>query len=298
MKFFNVKDASTEELRELQYKELEILKKFKKIADQNNISFFISGGTLIGAARSGGFIPWDDDIDVMMWRSDYERLYSLRNDIFKDTSLVLNRTDKKINQHLTGMTLKDSKTVFINHHSLYEKGLTQSIGFDIMPLDYRPVGKFKSYLQVFWGAMFSLYNANRLPDHQGRFVRAVATVPLKIVPDNLKFRLWKFAEKRMIQLGNPLSDEAVELGVGIKALKRHIKSKWFSRTKLMKFEDVEMPVPVGYKEYLNAVVGDYMKMPPKETRIPKHNTVLVDTKVSYSDKLRLNLIAEMESDNG
>lgn len=290
MRFENVQYATTEELIALQQSELKVLKQFKQLMDQNGMSFFLSGGTLIGSLRNNGFIPWDDDIDVMMWRDDYERFYENSKKILQGTNLILGRTDEFSNQHLTGMTLKDTKTTFINKHSLLEKDVIHSIGIDIMPLDYRPVGRIRAFEQMFWAIIFSLYNADRLPDHQGKVIRYFSVLPLKIFPKKIKYKIWKFAELRMVKLGQKESQEAVELGVGLKPLTRNLKSKWFSKTILRKFEGVEMPVPVGYEEYLGAVVGNFLELPPKSDQKPKHNTVLVDTDVPYSDDLRLSVI--------
>lgn len=295
MRIENVKDATPEQIRELQLKQLEILKAFKALMDRHGLTFYLLGGTMIGAVRNHGFVPWDDDVDVIMPRKDYELLYSNRETWLKGTDYNLVRTDSVQNQHITGMSFKDTRTTFINQHSVHEQ-IQHSIGIDVNPLDFRPVGKFKRYEQMVLGAIFSLFNANRLPDHQGTLLRLLASVPLRILPEKIKVTIWMWAEKRMVSLGNLDSGEVVELGVGFSALKRLVRASWFDHPVLVDFEDTKMPVPNGYDEYLTAVVGNYMAYPPEATRVAKHRTYLIDTEKAYSNQQRMNIEQKVRHD--
>lgn len=291
MRFENVKDATPDELRQLQLKELDILKRVDRVLKEHNLPFYIIGGTLIGALRDHGFIPWDDDIDIMMFRNDFEMLFE-HQEWFDNTDLLMFRSNKTVNQHLTGMTVKDTKTTFINKHSVHEN-LQHSISIDIMPLDYRPVGKFKEYLQMFYAALFSLYNADRMPDHQGKTLRILSWLPLKLVfSRNMKYKIWSWAERKMVALDDPASGEIVELGVGLKSLKRRLPTYYFEGTVNVTFEDTTLPAPIEYDKYLRSIVGDYMSLPPKETRKPKHNTYLVDTDEPYNNNMREKFISK------
>ena len=101
----------------LQAKSLEIFMYFQKICKENNLRYWVGGGTLIGALRHQGFIPWDDDIDVFMPRPDYEKFYSLWNQVGDLNHYALCRTTKEKNIHQTDMQLVDLTTTFINRHS-------------------------------------------------------------------------------------------------------------------------------------------------------------------------------------
>ena len=88
-KLIYLKDVSPEELRRWQLKILDILVYFKDFCEKHNLTFYLSYGTMLGAVRHNGFIPWDDDIDVSMPREDYDKLYDLwRNMPIKPDSLV------------------------------------------------------------------------------------------------------------------------------------------------------------------------------------------------------------------
>lgn len=285
MRFNNVQNADPDQIRALQLKELEILKKLKKICYEHHLRFFLIGGTLIGALRNHGFIPWDDDVDVMMMRDDFETL-SAHPEWFEDVNLIMQRSNEEINQHLTGIELKDPNTTFINKHSVNED-IQHSIAIDILPLDYRPVGSLKKTKQILYSMIYSLYNADRVPDHQGAFLKIPSYVLLKAVPNRkLKYRIWSWAQKKMITLDDKNSREVVELSCGFKALFRYVDAAWFESSLEVKFEGELFPIPIGYDEYLTSIFGDYMKLPPKEDQVAKHNTLLVDTEVPYEKSMR------------
>lgn len=292
MRIGNIKKATPEQIRTLQLRELEILEELQKILKKHNLNFYIIGGTLIGAVRNSSFIPWDDDIDIIMKRKDFETFYKHRKEWLQGTQFLLEKSNDKINQHLTGMMFKDKNTTFINQHSVNED-IQHSMSIDINPLDYRPIGKFKRKLQIFYAVIFSLYNADRIPDHQGKLLRYLAYLPLKVVPSRrIKYKIWSWAERKMIALGDPKSEEVVELGVGYKALFRYDNAKWFEKSVPVKFEKLTLPAPIGYDEYLRAVVGDYNSLPPKESRVPKHKTYLIDTEVPYDKRMRQKFLGE------
>lgn len=293
MRIKNIKDATPEEIRQIQLRELEILKSLKEVLDKHDLPFFIIGGTLIGAIRDKGFVPWDDDIDLMMMREDFETFYA-HPEWLEGTNFLLQRSNAKVNQHLTGMTFKDRTTTFINKHSVHES-IMHSMFIDIMPLDYRPVGKFKRNLQIFYAMLFSLYNADRMPDHQGKLLRTLSWLPLKLVPGRAaKYKIWSWAQRKMVQLDDPASNEVVELGVGLKSLRRKVPAAYFKETVEIPFEDMTVTAPVGYDKYLRSVFGDYMQAPSKETQKPKHNTYLVDTEMPYNDAIREKILKEID----
>ena len=118
MKIKNVKTASREEIKALQAVELNILNQLKDVLEKHGLRFFLLGGTMIGAVRNGGFVPWDDDVDVIMFRDDYELFFNNQEEWLKDTDLVLVRSNAEVSQHTTGMNLKDKTTTFINKHSV------------------------------------------------------------------------------------------------------------------------------------------------------------------------------------
>ena len=95
--YFNISDMSKEEFRRLQLKVLDTLLYFDAFCKEHHLRYYLAGGTLIGALRGGGFIPWDEDIDVHMPRPDYEKLPKLWNiffyiSLFYKSSVIIHYT--------------------------------------------------------------------------------------------------------------------------------------------------------------------------------------------------------------
>ena len=127
------------QLRELQLKSLETLKEFIKFCDDNFLTYYLIGGCLIGAVRSGGFLPWDDDIDVFMPRSDYERLWQMWD---SSGRFKLLRTTENVYTRSQFMTLCDTETTCVRELTK-DLPIPQGITMDIIPLDGCPLSRIK-----------------------------------------------------------------------------------------------------------------------------------------------------------
>lgn len=281
MKIKNLQNASNKEIVLLQNKSYEILCYFKNFCEAHGLKFFLAGGTLIGAVRHAGFIPWDDDIDVFMLRDDYEKLAILWGKYADVNRYSYCRTNNKENYHNTGASIRDNNTTFINRHSVNDD-INHGLQIDILPLDYVPSNKLECILQRFWAMIFSLYNAQRLPDRQGNIVRILSDVLLKVIPNKkIRFFIWNEAEQRMCKYKKEDSQGIVELTSGLKAMKRIFSFEIFDSVIYKKFVNEEMPIMTGYDEYLKKVWGDYMRLPPLSEQVAKHNTVFIDLDNSY-----------------
>ena len=161
----------------LQEKSLEIFKYFQKICKENNLRYWVGGGTLIGALRHQGFIPWDDDIDVFMPRPDYEKFYQIWNQVGDLEHYALRRTTREKNIHQTDMQLVDLTTTFINRHSVNED-ILHGVSVDIMPFEGCPEGKLARGMQIYHSVLYSIFNVQRLPDHQGGLLRFATSIVL------------------------------------------------------------------------------------------------------------------------
>lgn len=111
-RFFKMLPPATDELREYQLKNLELLKKLNKICKENNLFFWLEGGTLLGAVRHSGFIPWDDDIDVNMWQKDMD---ILKNILSKDGEIIFrNKFNFYLNCIVPGIEYKDDRIGWVD----------------------------------------------------------------------------------------------------------------------------------------------------------------------------------------
>ena len=261
--------------RQLQLKSLEILKYFQKICQENHLRYWGGGGTCIGALRHQGFIPWDDDIDIFMPRPDYEKLYEIWDQVADTQRYALCRTDREQNNHQTDMQLVDLNTTFINRHSVNED-IKHGVSVDIMPFEGCPKSKIKQAFQIYHSVIYSVYNVQRLPDHQGKFLRTMTKLALDLVPNpDKRYAMWKKHEKLMAKYDFDSAEIAKETVTSFRALFYNYPRSYFE-TKEVPFEDTTIQIPVGADPYLRRIFGDYMSWPPEEQRVAKHDIVYLN----------------------
>ena len=272
---------SKKELRNLQLKNLEIFKVLKKFCEDNKLTIYFCGGCCIGTIRNQGFIPWDDDIDVFMPRDDYEKLkkmWKVKGDV-KNYELVIPSKDN-FTRNLF-ITFNDNNTTFIKTHQA-DLSMNLGIPIDILPLDGCPKSRVKRMIQKFWALLYSIYCAQMAPKNHGKIVTLVGKIMLLIIPiKSLRWKIVKLAEKRMTRYKISDCDYITELCSGPKAMQREYKKEWFEYAIYKEFEGELMPIPVGYDSYLKMAFGNYMKLPPKEKRVPEHDVIYCDLENSY-----------------
>lgn len=266
------------EIRNLQLKSLDILLYFKKFCETHKLTFYLCGGCCIGAVRHQGFIPWDDDVDVFMPREDYEKLPKLWEKYADKHRYSCNRTtkDKFMGNIMT--TITDNNTKVIRPWQEGKDG-HKGVMMDILPLDgCAPTGT-KRKIQMLWSMIFSLYCSRIVPVNHGKIVSFISRILLFLIPsDNLKYKIWKFAENQMSKYKISDSKFITELCAGPHYMKNEYPQEIFSGVIYKSFENYLMPLPAGYDSYLRIAFGNYMKLPPKEKQIPHHDIVYLNLK--------------------
>lgn len=270
-----------EPTKQLQNKLLEILLYYDDFCKKNSLKYYLCGGGLIGAVRHKGFIPWDDDIDVFMPRPDYERLAKLWNRKADTSKYLYCRTDKNHVYHDAGASIRDINTTQINRHSVNED-ICQGIALEIMPVDGCPHSKIRRFFQLYHAFVFSLFNVQRLPDNKGGAIRFASGVILGIFKNpTIRYKIWKRAERQMSRYKWDECEEVTELIGAIHGmLLRHPRVD-FDKVVYKEFEGYQIPVMAGYDRYLKLIWGDYMKLPPVEKRVAKHDVVYLSTTEPY-----------------
>ena len=268
-------DFSPEELRRTQLKQLEMYQYFKKFCEKNSITFFFCGGCCIGTLRHGGFIPWDDDIDVFMPRSDYEKFYRLWNEKESGERFELLRTTP---ERITGnlfMTLVDKSTTCVKP---YQKELDIPHGYplDILPLDACPDG-FSRKLQKLNALFYSLFCAQQVPTNHGGLISLAAKILLGVFRGkSIRAKLWQYFERQMTKYKLEDCEKITELCSGPHYMQKEYPKEAFASAVYKPFESIDSPIPVGYDAYLEMAFGDYMTLPPKEKQKPHHDTLFSD----------------------
>lgn len=255
-------------IRKVQLIQLEILKEFDRICRKHNLKYILTGGTLIGAIRHNGFIPWDDDIDVVMLRKDYEaflKIYEKEINKEKFYFQSIENNDKVI-QFFAKIKRKNS--VYAEPYSslpIEEQG----IWIDIFPADNTSDNKFIAKLLMIKVCLLKpiLYFKT------GNNISA-KDLPRKIVLKLLKFyshftSIEKTKKKiiRISKIYNNKNTNTVAIYGGIRFTKEIIDKSYLLNITEHTFEDSKFYIPKDYDLLLKHFYGDYMKIPPENERI-------------------------------
>ena len=267
----NVIKLSPEQLKELQHAQLDMLKFFKQFCEENNITFYFIGGGLIGALRNGGFIPWDDDLDLLLPREDYERLCTLWQEKYPDGRYRLLRTNGKMFTGNIFATVTDTNHTLVKANQT-DVDIPHGLVFDVFPLDVCPDSRFARKMQFFWTLIYSLFLAQVVPENHGGVVAFGSRLLLGIFRGKkIREKLWRKAEKHMTKYKRSENKCMTELCSGPHWMKVEYPKHIYDGIDHVTFEGIELPVASGYKEYLEIVFGDYMTPPPEDKRVPHHD---------------------------
>ena len=252
--------------KEIQANCLEILREFDAFAKAHNLRYFMSGGTLLGAVRHKGFIPWDDDVDLMMPRADYERLLSE----YEDGRYILSSCDKDPTYYTPFARLWDSHTTLEWHN---DTNRPIGIFIDIFPIDGYPANELyaKLYLRVvkYQRLIVSLASKEYIrTNERHRLAKECLSLLHRRSPNYYARKMNAFVRRKTIENSR---------FAGVTTTKGHILRERnprvvFDDVIYMEFEGMKLPAPVGYDAYLRQLyAGDYMQLPPEDKRVSKHN---------------------------
>lgn len=268
--------------------ELDMLDEVDRICKKYGLTYFLVHGSLLGAVRHKGFIPWDDDLDIAMFRTDYDRFLEVATKELKEPlSLHTPMTEKDI--FWGGFArIRNSQTTGIESKELGHKG-NLGIWIDLLPLD-KCTQNEKNFLKK----QRRIKHCHRLlyaKIYGGEFNAFLGMRPWKWRAYRLLAacyshdRLCRMLEKAMNLYTAAESDE-VAFFTGYDKHRR-LNSRDFADTALLEFEHRKVPVPMGYENYLFMTLGrDYLRYPPEEERKPKHRGVF-DPDVPYDQYTRL-----------
>lgn len=260
-------EAEFEEIRHIQY---EILKSTAAYCDSHNLRYILTGGTLLGAVRHQGFIPWDDDIDIAMPRPDYEKLIA-KSGGHLDSYYDLNVFENNPYHARLFMRIVDNRTVYL--HEYYEKKYASGLGIDVFPVDGVPVEpkiqadyfrKIRYYKKLFALSQSALWKSTNPVKALGK---TMISIPAHIVGRSHYY-------KKILTLVEQYPFDQCDMAgitIGVYLEKEIcIKSQLFETTELT-FEDRKFHAPICYDKYLRQLYGDYMILPPKKNRVRGHS---------------------------
>jgi lipopolysaccharide cholinephosphotransferase len=257
-----MKEMTLQEIQDLQ---LEMMQKVHEFCVSHNIRYSLGGGTLLGAIRHKGYIPWDDDIDIMMPRPDYERFIREFNGVDPDFTVQNYYTD--ISFHREWTRINNDRTLLV--YDLAVGG----VYVEIFPIDGLPdEEKTREYLSYIKSLRIKLWRTVKKKREaiQGNFYLS----RLKYYMRQLVFPNRKKVIGEYEKLFNSYPfDTAKYAGaiIGVYGMKEHMNADVFKKYILVPFEKYHFYAIADYDAYLKKHYGDYMQLPPKEQQKSEHN---------------------------
>lgn len=251
-------------IKEVQQVSLEILKDVHEFCVKNKIKYSIAYGTLIGAIRHKGFIPWDDDIDIIMMRDEYERFVST----YKSEKYVLIHGENMSN-HLHVVVSDLSTTLKFPNSPSNRKFYKGGVGVDIFPIDKVPDNE-----NAYWRLLKRIWFFMRL-QRIGEVIDKRSMLASQIAHSFL----WPFrnmfgaiGKKMMYQSNKRVSQTVGNLSLW------YLRYPSFPAYYMDVFVDVEFEghhfkAIKNYDDFMRGIYGDYMKLPPENQRIPRHSYI-------------------------
>lgn len=247
-----------EDIRKHQLKELEMLLILKKILYKENIKFFLIGGTALGSVRHKGFIPWDDDIDIGVYRKDFKRLEKILIEKLEKTEMIYYKAgNNKKPDPIGRLYLREE---------IKNNTITKII--DIHPIDNVPQSYISQIFQYISLPFYYLFLHNRPARSKGKIIYTITKIILILIPLKIRFFLKEFLEKYIKSFKE--KDKVVNLH-GVKGYWKEIMPREYIGSLVLKeFEGEMFYIPEKWHEYLTFLYGDYMKLPDEEDRKPRH----------------------------
>lgn len=268
-----------EQLNKIHKIELICLDELVRICDKHNINYFLIGGTLIGAVRHKGFIPWDDDIDIGMLRADYDKFIKVCETEIDKSKFFLQIPETDSNSADFELArLRINNTKFVQEH---RKNLKTHEGFfvEIFPYDSIPNSKIKSFLYSYFFKILKRIVGIRMGynyDLKNFIIRSIMHINVffsKVIP--LSY-LYNKVKNYHLNFDN-INSQKVFLLAGAYSYKKetHLRET-VSEYDFLEFEGKNYKVPKNYDLFLKEQYGDYMQLPPENERINKHPVAILD----------------------
>lgn len=264
-------------IAEVQRASFDVLIEIDKICRDLNLVYTLSYGTLIGAIRHGGFIPWDDDVDIIMPRTDFEKLKNHFKTFYSGNLKWCDRTT--INNYPYCIPRVSDFRYRYKTSIRNQKDFDMGVFVDVYPLD-NYCNTTKEALKLgrkvwFKNRMFDIYlNPNKTKGFAKTLIRNVIYVFVRLIHG----ADWNLSidEEINVLIKKHTNDNNQIVGVISQVEWRELmKKEWFSAYEEINFEGRPFMVCSGYRELLTSIYGDYMQLPPEDKRVPTHDYTMI-----------------------
>ena len=256
-----MKEISLEESKKI---ELDILLTVADFCDKNNLTYFLAYGTLIGAIRHKGFIPWDDDVDITMPREDYDKFIATFNHEY--IKAVVPGTPMSKHSFLK---IIDTRTVKKEPCLKYSAGFL-GIDVDVFPIDGAPSDEAE--YDKWYDELMEVYKS---------FVLSAQSLSTKYLKHSIKLALLKLKLKKPAyyleeakKLHGRYPYKASEYVAAVESpynsKKNRVPKQYYTGSVDVEFEGHTFRAPICYDKLLRSIYGDYMQLPPEEQRVTHH----------------------------
>lgn len=252
------------ELKELQQIEFEMLNHIKTYCEDNGYRFFLSNGTLLGAIKYNGFIPWDDDIDIFIPREDYDRLLNQYQDTEKYKLFSPERV-KKYNFPYAKLCNMETRRIEENNNN----GVNLGVDIDIFPLDkWEEKSNQQVKEQMMLMVMLRLAKNISITSRtlMKTMIKKVGSVLCKTI--GIEFFINRLQKNAIKNKGDATYSGCVVWPVY--GEREMIPSDVFSDVIEVEFEGEKFPAPIGYDIYLRSLYGNYKADPPIDKQKSHH----------------------------
>lgn len=276
----------TEKAKKIWNIELDLLDHLLKLCKKYELTCWVIAGTMLGAVRHRGFIPWDDDIDVALPRRDFQKLISLASKELK-FPYFLQTPQSDPYYYSPTIRLRNSNTTGLIESDRYRK-TNNGIYIDIFPLDSWPDDIRTQTRMINW---ITIHN-KLLIDRQYLKANTIKNI-FYLLCNKIYFYVFKYEDvlkkfdKYCAQYNDSDCTRIAYVARG-RAKSECFRYDWTKEetesTVYLDFESIKVPVPVGYKSCLKKRYGDYMKFPPVEERGQWHEGIITfDPDISYRE---------------
>lgn len=255
--------------------ELKMLLEFDSLCKKYNISYTLAGGTMIGAVRHKGFIPWDDDVDVYVLRDDFNRIRKIFPKELAGTKIFYqsHQTDKNYYYQFDKLRMNGTifKETFLENHKI-----NHGVFIDIFPIDYVPNNpilrmiQYIEYRSIRLILMCKYININARKGIKKYLATIIRLIFWWTNLDKLYAKGEKIAQKYL-----DIKDKCQYVrnlnSVGSDGTKETYLIEDLKKTQKIEFESYLLSISTNYDQMLRKIYNDYMKLPPKDERKTRHN---------------------------